>query len=124
MKRNAIFGIILVFILLIAGGYFFLNNPGDNTQENIKSEGGVLNKITTAFSSDVVKIKKELKALNDENQTFFTEVDISKDGNIIKMEFIVTEDANSQFILNILTLSLSLITYETTQDFEKLKLFI
>lgn len=45
-------------------------------------------------------------ALNDENKTLFTNVDISKSKKDIVMEFTITDDASSKSILNIFILEL------------------
>lgn len=98
------------------------NLADDGAKETKEESKGLLEKVTDSFSSDVTKLKKEFEAMNDENQTFFTDIDISKDGKDIKMDFAVTPNATSKMILNIFTLGISIKTYEVTQDFENLKI--
>ncbi|RJQ15738.1 hypothetical protein C4573_06320 [Candidatus Woesearchaeota archaeon] len=92
------------------------------TQETKTQDTGIINKVIDSFSSDASKLERDFKAMNDENQTFFTNVQISKDGQDIKMDFTVTPNATSKMILNIFTLGISIKTYNVTQGFENLKI--
>jgi len=95
------------------------------TQEELqqqKEEKSILDKVVDSFSSDTAKLEKEFMEMNDENQTFFTDVDISKNGNDIKFDFTITENATSKLIMNLFTLGISIKTYNITQDFENLKI--
>jgi hypothetical protein len=95
----------------------------DSAKDTIKEESkGLLDKVTDSFSSDVSKLEKEFNKLNDEKQTFFTDIQISKDGKNFKIDLIVSPNATSKMILNILTLGISVKTYEVTQDFENIKI--
>ncbi len=97
------------------------NNPSD-VEINSKNEG-LIEKITDSFSSDATKIKKEILSLNDEeNQTFLTNIDISKKENTLQMEVSVIDDSISKFALNLYAIMFSIKSYEITQNFEELKI--
>lgn len=93
----------------------------DGVKDTTEESKGLLEKVTGSFSSDVTKLKKEFEAI-DENQTSFTDIDISKDDKDIKMDFVVTPNITSEMFFNMLTLEISIKTYEVTQDFENLKI--
>ncbi len=118
MEKKTIIPIVLVVLLvLVIGGYSLLSDTNEE-----KTTQGISGKVIKAFSSDSIKLEKEFEMLNDENITFFTDADISKSDNIIKMEFVVTENVTSKFFLNIFTLGISVRTYLITQDFDELEI--
>ena len=97
------------------------------TQEELqqkaeKEDKNILDKVVDTFASDTAKLEKDFMEMNDENQTFFTDVEISKSGKDIEMEFTITDNATSKLILNLFTLAISIKTYDVTQDFENLKI--
>lgn len=87
------------------------------------SDEGILEKVANAFASDAKKLEKEFQLINDENnETFFNSVGISKNDNTLKMEFVVTDNVTSKIILNVFTLEISVRTYGVTQDFDELNI--
>ncbi|HGJ64171.1 TPA: hypothetical protein ENS27_02140 [bacterium] len=134
MKIKIFVVVLVLALILFTVGCNQQTNPaiGDSevnektnektTSAQSEKSDGVIEKITDTFSSDVSKLKKEFSSLNDENQTFFTDISISKEGSDIKMDFTITPNATSKMILNIFTLGISVKTYEVTQNFENLKI--
>jgi len=118
--------IILSIILVVAFASCSTQQSNDvskdATNTEVTKEDGLLNKLTDTFSSDASKLEKQFKSINNENMTFFTDVDVSKTGNDIKLDFVVTENATSKFILSMFTLGLSIQTYNTTTNFDNLKI--
>jgi hypothetical protein len=92
----------------------------DNTPP-IEEKDTILEKVQDTFSSTTQKIENKFKRLNDGDETFFTDVDISKSGKDIVLKFTITPNVTSKMFLNLLTLSASVFTYEETQDFDNLK---
>lgn len=117
---------MLALVLFIVGCSQQMNPAKDGSiaqkENNEKKSDNIIDKVTDTFSLDVSKLKKEFSNLNDENQTFFTDVSISKEGSDIKMDFTITPNSTSKMVLNIFTLGISIKTYEITQNFENLKI--
>lgn len=111
----------LILVVIFAGcSTQQSNDVSENSVEN--KETNLVEKLTDSFSSDATKLEKIFKQMNDENMTFFTDVDVSKEGKDIKLDFVITENATSQFILSMFTLGLSIQTYNTTTNFDNLKI--
>jgi len=110
-----------IIISIILAGCSSTQPPTSKTQPQ-QNEPGIIGKVAGTFETDNSKLKREFTALNDENMTFFTEVDVQEDGQDIIMKFVVTPNATSRWILNLFTLAVSIKTYNVTQDFDDLKI--
>ncbi|MDP3766324.1 MAG: hypothetical protein Q8R04_07470, partial [Nanoarchaeota archaeon] len=129
-------GMFSVFMLILAGCSSQEVASDNKTQKDLAStskaenrevvtdskSSGILDKVTSTFASDTEKLKKEVYKLNDENQTFFTNVEVLKKGNTIEMSFAITDNVTSKIILNMFTLGISIISYNVTTDFDDLKI--
>ena len=115
--------LIIIAMVVLAGCSTKQITEKDSSEEAIKEESkGILEKVTDSFSSDTDKLETEFNLFNDENTTFFTDVDISKKGSDIAMDFVIHPEVNSKFMLNMFTLGISFKTYDITTDFDNLKI--
>lgn len=91
-------------------------------QKQIENKPSIVEKITETLSSEPDKIKSQVLQFNNENNTYFTNVDVTKKGKVIEVNAIVTPNATSKFLLNLVALGIASITYNTTHDFDTIKI--
>ncbi|MCK5107452.1 MAG: hypothetical protein KAQ83_01880 [Nanoarchaeota archaeon] len=122
MKKIKIIVFLFLIMFLVGCSTQSISQSGENTQSGIKEEKNILDKVKDTFSSDINKLETDFNNLNDENTTFFTNVEISKESSDIQMDFVIHPESMSKFILSMFTLGISLRTYEVTTNFDNLKI--